>query len=339
MNRDVLRKLPKRLRIEIEENSQRKPLTQSELAIEQRRILRELRKHTKPGTRTDKATSAKPFAEVRPTKIIAGLFGESHRQIEKRIAVVEAAEKNPKYRPLVEEMDRTGKVDRFHSELRRAQLEEADAVAFSGPVDAKVIIGDFRVEGHAVEDDSVDLIFTDPPYNRETIPQYGDLAQFAARVLVPGGSLICYFGSYALPEILPLMTPHLKYWWQCALVHTGGNGVVMGKCVLVTWKPLLWFVKGQRRTKKPIRDSVKCNPGNKTLDHEWAQGTNGPDYYIEHLSRKNALIVDPYLGGGTTGVSAIRLGRRFVGFEIDADTARKAQSRIARSSSCDQTKG
>ena len=53
LNRDVLRKLPLALRIEIEENAEHKPLTQSELAIEQRRIVEELRKHQTPGKRTD----------------------------------------------------------------------------------------------------------------------------------------------------------------------------------------------------------------------------------------------------------------------------------------------
>jgi hypothetical protein len=53
LNRDILRELPLALRIEIEENAQRKSLTQSELAAEQKRILDALRKHKTPGKRTD----------------------------------------------------------------------------------------------------------------------------------------------------------------------------------------------------------------------------------------------------------------------------------------------
>src|SRR5437762_10705349 len=40
-------------------------------------------------------------------------------------------------------------------------------------------------------DASVDLIFTDPPYDRDSVPLYGDMANIAARVLRPGGSLLC----------------------------------------------------------------------------------------------------------------------------------------------------
>lgn len=40
------------------------------------------------------------------------------------------------------------------------------------------------------------------------------------------------------------------------------------------------------------------------------------------------LILDPYCGSGTTGVAAIRLGRRFIGIERDPKFAEMARSRI-----------
>jgi DNA modification methylase len=91
------------------------------------------------------------------------------------------------------------------------------------------------------------------------------------------------------------------------------------------------FVKGSRRnTTRMVRDSIRSEPGSKTTDHPSAQGLPEAEYCIERLTNKNSLVVDPYLGGGTTGVAAIRLGRRFVGLEIDRATARKAKARINR---------
>ena len=110
LNRDIFRKLPLALRIQIEENAQRKPLTQSERAIEQRRILAELRKHKTSGERTDLkvGTSGKTFPEVRATDLVGKLFNESRKQVEKRLAIVDAAEAEPeKFGPLKEQMDRT----------------------------------------------------------------------------------------------------------------------------------------------------------------------------------------------------------------------------------------
>jgi hypothetical protein len=273
LDANILDKLPFALRVEIEENAQQEPLKQSELAAQQKRIIDELRKVKKPGERRDlkEGTSGKTFPEVRATDIVGKLFKESRKQVEKRLAVVAAAEQNPeRYGRLVEEMDKTGKVDRFHSELRRAQAADQDARDLpAGTADnARVITGDFREQGSAIEDGSVDLIFTDPVYHRDAIPLYGDLAQFAARKLVDGGSLICYVGHFAIPDVLPLMTPHLRFWWLLASVRGGGHDRSLpGKFVCVGWKPLLWFVKGTRRTRTIVRDCVTSRPGNSTLDH------------------------------------------------------------------------
>jgi DNA modification methylase len=114
--------------------------------------------------------------------------------------------------------------------------------------------------------------------------------------------LVTYVGQHSLPAVLPLLC-----------------------------EQLLWFVKGESRaTNTMLRDSVRSEPGNKTLDHPWAQGLPEALYYIERLSAKGSLVLDAYLGGGATAVAATRLGRRFIGFEIDPATAAKAEARISR---------
>ncbi len=46
-------------------------------------------------------------------------------------------------------------------------------------------------------------------------------------------------------------------------------------------------------------------------------------------SNKGDLVIDPFLGSGTTGVSAVEHGRDFAGCEIDSDYVRAARLRIA----------
>jgi N6-adenosine-specific RNA methylase IME4 len=126
LNRNILRKLPFELRVEIEENARRESLTQSELAAEQQRILAELRKHKTPGTRTDlkggNATSAKTLAEVRATGIVGKLYGESGTQVEKRLAVVAAAKAEPeRFGKLLADMDRTGRINGVYKRLKVAK--------------------------------------------------------------------------------------------------------------------------------------------------------------------------------------------------------------------------
>lgn len=40
------------------------------------------------------------------------------------------------------------------------------------------------------------------------------------------------------------------------------------------------------------------------------------------------MVLDPFMGSGTTGVAAIKSGRNFTGIEIDAEYFRIAKDRI-----------
>ena len=52
------------------------------------------------------------------------------------------------------------------------------------------------------------------------------------------------------------------------------------------------------------------------------------DRLVEIHSNPGDLIVDPYCGSGTTGVSALKLGRRFIGGDIMPEYIEIARERI-----------
>ena len=110
-----------------------------------------------------------------------------------------------------------------------------------------MIEGDFIEKCKEILDNSVDLIFTDPPYQRGWLPFYEPLGKIAFRVLKEGGSLVMYAGHYGLPQIFDYMeNSGLKYWWVIMVKHTGSSARMFHRNVLVTYKPLLWFTKGTR---------------------------------------------------------------------------------------------
>lgn len=49
---------------------------------------------------------------------------------------------------------------------------------------------------------------------------------------------------------------------------------------------------------------------------------------IQDFTNEGDLVLDPYCGSGTTGVACLRLGRRFLGIELDENHARTAQERL-----------
>lgn len=60
--------------------------------------------------------------------------------------------------------------------------------------------------------------------------------------------------------------------------------------------------------------------------------TQKPVELIERLirisSHENDLVFDPFMGSGTTAISAINTNRNFIGFELDEDYCRQANERI-----------
>lgn len=49
---------------------------------------------------------------------------------------------------------------------------------------------------------------------------------------------------------------------------------------------------------------------------------------VERLTKPSALVVDPFLGGGTTAVVCRDLGRRFIGCDIDAAHVATSRERV-----------
>ena len=66
--------------------------------------------------------------------------------------------------------------------------------------------------------------------------------------------------------------------------------------------------------------------------HITTHPTEKPEELIERIvllgSKEGDLVLDPFLGSGTTGVIAKRLNRNFIGIELDKKYLNIAQERI-----------
>ena len=175
---------------------------------------------------------------------------------------------------------------------------------------------------------SVDVVVTDPPYRKEYLPVFGTMAEQSKRLLIIGGSLVTLCGHYQVPDVLDLMRPFLRFWWIGGMRHTTLKRFP-GKWVYITWKPALWFVNQRRKkgdTECPI--DLLLGGGKDKRFHEWGQNVYWFAHWIERLSQPGDTILDPFMGGGTTGVACVKTGRNFIGIEIDPDHFAIAEKRI-----------
>ena len=68
----------------------------------------------------------------------------------------------------------------------------------------------------------------------------------------------------------------------------------------------------------------------KKLQHPAPYPITLPTRIIRLYSWDNDVILDPFMGSGTTAVAAVREHRKFIGFEISEEYWRKSMERIRK---------
>jgi hypothetical protein len=169
--------------------------------------------------------------------------------------------------------------------------------------------------------DSVPVVATDPAYGKvsECELNYRWLAGFAAKVLVPGGSLICYTGSTTWLRDANIFAAHLEYRPLLFMLHDHGSPMRGGETIRVGMRPVLWFTKGPRRRRKtrPYQCEVPTLARG-AKDKEllpWQQG-DAVWQWIEALTDPGDLVVDPFCGTGEWGHICGAMGRKWIGCDI-----------------------
>src|SRR5262245_22378868 len=226
-----------------------------------------------------------------------------------------------------------GKEIRRHTLLRAARRQAAEtrrATPTTGPpADPRLLVGDFREVLTSIEPGTVDAIITDPPYPKEYLPLYGDLSELAAKLLKPDGLLVVMVGQYHLPDYMAGLGSHLRYHWTGCYLAAGDHARIFPARVRAGWKPLLIYRRPDAATSPWFMDVFRSQAvrGEKQ-DHPWQQSEDGMADIIGRLTDHGALIVDPFLGAGTTAVAAVRLGRRVVGCHLDPEAIATASRRL-----------
>jgi len=198
--------------------------------------------------------------------------------------------------------------------------------------DFGVYHGDSFKLANVIPDESCPLIFTDPPYDRKSLPMYRDLGQLANRILVDGGSLITYCPKHSLLEVGAMLAEadDMRFFWICASHHMSGSYLRMTEYgIVVRWNPMLWFVKGSfRRDRQTWVEDLVSDPREKD-HHDWQQPLGDAEHFIERLSKKDELVVDPFCGGGTTAVACRNLRRTWWTADIEERNVIVARKRLS----------
>lgn len=217
------------------------------------------------------------------------------------------------------------KEERKAERAERKQYEQPKGI----PDTCKLYVDDIRSGLTQIPDNSVDFIITDPPYMREYLDLYKALSAVGGRVLKEGGSMLVMCGQSYLPDVMKNLSICMDYHWTLSYLTPGGQSPSLWqKRTNTFWKPILWFTNGEYKGDY-IGDVIKTDANdNDKRFHEWGQNIGGFKQIIEKFTYPKQVILDPFLGGGTTGVAACMMDRQFIGVDIDDESVRTSRERI-----------
>ena len=104
--------------------------------------------------------------------------------------------------------------------------------------------------------------------------------------------------------------------------------------VYVFWKPGITVIDRNRLSREEwsewgSRAVWEISSVRNNIEHEAQFPLELPRRVIRIFSGKGDLVLDPFMGLGTTAVAAIREGRRYIGIDYVAEYVEKAAARIA----------
>lgn len=203
----------------------------------------------------------------------------------------------------------------------------------------RIICGDSRFVLPSFKANSIDLVVTDPPYLCGYQDRDGRLVQNddnpgavlsvfdqVYRVLKPNRYCISFYGWNAIAGFADAWANagfscvgHIVWVKQ----YASGRGHTRRK-----HESAFILAKGRpRKPAQPIDDVLPWSyTGNKVHPTEKAVDVIEP--LIKAYSQPGDRVLDPFLGSGTTAVSAVMNDRRAIGIELDAHYCDLARSRI-----------
>lgn len=196
-----------------------------------------------------------------------------------------------------------------------------------------IYTGDALELTQVLPDESVDCIYSDPPYAREYLYLYEWLANEGGRLIKPEGFALVMLGGAHKPEIFRYFADAgWTYYWEYRFqltgsatgkVHPGGTR----NPVIVRQKSIMAWSKGRADSRTVTYDWIPADGADKRF-HAWGQDVQSARYYIDSFTYESDIVFDPFMGGGTTAVACHLINRRWLGFERDKQSATRARARL-----------
>lgn len=196
-----------------------------------------------------------------------------------------------------------------------------------GPQGQGLYVGDSKDLCKAIPDESIDFILCDPVY--QNLEDYRWLAQTGQRVLKPDSALLAFCSNTKHRETREMMDDHLDFVMPLNFVVPGKTMRLFLYHTFVWTTPCLWYQKGKAIPDPWLCDTFLASHARANNKHKWAKGSGVMARWITSFTNPNDIVLDPFVGGGTTIWVASQMDRQWLAFEIDEETAAETRKHVA----------
>lgn len=135
----------------------------------------------------------------------------------------------------------------------------------------------------------------------QIIPRFAEALSMCGRAVVTPGGIGVW--DYPKPDIL------------------GGfyQPAATGMCLWgrITYQPILFYGRDPMIGKTIENITYVLTEKPSEIQHPCAKPLNATKWLVKRASAHGETVLDPFAGSGTTGVACVKLGRKFIGIELD----------------------
>ena len=185
----------------------------------------------------------------------------------------------------------------------------------------KIICGDCLEIMKEIPDNSVDCVITDPPYGigkAEWDEKYPKGFEKECLRIAKTVAIMC--GMWAIPQCIK----ELKDNYLGMIAMRNLNGMTFSPLGFGNWIPVI--IAGERP--KSGQDYLEFSIREKKPNHPSPKQIECMKKLIDRISNESDIILDPFLGSGTTAVACKQLNRHFIGIEINPEYCKIAEDRL-----------
>jgi site-specific DNA-methyltransferase (adenine-specific) len=178
----------------------------------------------------------------------------------------------------------------------------------------------------------VDLVLTDPPYgvgfqyasHDDSLESWRRLMQMVVVWTRAGGASMLITPSCQIQQLEWIYRTIPPDWLICWYKGSPGTAAFVG---FNDWEPLLVYGKPKGLQ---MHDYFYAQPDPFTNGHPCPKPERWATWLIGRASQTLGIILDPFMGSGTTLVAAKQLGRRAIGIEIEERYCEIAAKRLSQ---------